>query len=153
TVRVQFLPTTAASFSRTLTVAYTGATVTPASVSLTGTGVAPTVTFTSESGAGTLTGTTLNFGNNTTGPYSVTLTISAPVTFGTVVVANTGGSSGGNPTPYTLGANTCTGSIGPGTCTITVNFNNGNGNTKTGTLTVPYTGGTGSPAVLNLTGS
>ncbi|MFZ2652958.1 MAG: choice-of-anchor D domain-containing protein, partial [Burkholderiaceae bacterium] len=37
TVRVQFLPTTAASFSRTLTVAYTGATVTPASVSLTGT--------------------------------------------------------------------------------------------------------------------
>ncbi|MFZ2650957.1 MAG: multicopper oxidase domain-containing protein [Burkholderiaceae bacterium] len=117
-----------------------------------GGGGAPTVAFTGESGPGTLTGTTLNFGTSG-GSNTLTLTISGPVTFGSVVVANTGGDSGGNPTPYTLGANTCTGSIGPGTCTITVNFNNGNGNTKTGTLTVPYTGGTGSPAVLNLTGS
>ena len=38
TISLTFAPTTATAFSRTLTVAYTGATVTPAPVSLTGTG-------------------------------------------------------------------------------------------------------------------
>ena len=39
TVKVQFTPPSAAAFTRTLAVAYTGATVTPSSVQLTGTGV------------------------------------------------------------------------------------------------------------------
>ncbi len=46
TVNVVFAPGTATAFSRTLTVAYTGATVTPASVTLTGTGLASVTTAT-----------------------------------------------------------------------------------------------------------
>src|SRR5206468_8342688 len=48
TIKVVFRPPTATAFSRTLTVSYTGATVTPSPVTLTGTGgLNGTLTFTS----------------------------------------------------------------------------------------------------------
>ena len=80
TIGVRFAPTTAVAFSRTLTVAYTGATVTPTPVSLTGTGVATrgTVSITPAS------------------PLTITLLTGAIQGTGTVTLTNTtaaGGSS------------------------------------------------------------
>ncbi|HEV7577976.1 MAG TPA: hypothetical protein VGO85_18240, partial [Caldimonas sp.] len=141
-----------------------GAVITGSPVSLSGTALAPpTVRFTGESGTGTLTLSTqtLDFGNGVNGTVINTLTITvsgASVTFAPPTVANTGGGIvGNNPNPYSLGGPTatpCTGTKASGaTCTISVNFNRGNNNTKTGTLSIPYSGGSGSPAVLNMTGS
>jgi hypothetical protein len=168
TVNVQFAPTAQTSYPKPLTGTLTisgnnGAVITGSPVSLSGTALAPpTVRFTGESGTGTLTLSTqtLDFGNGGNGTVINTLTITvsgASVTFGSPAVANTAGGNVANPTPYTLGSPTstpCTGTKASGaTCTISVNFNRANNNTKTGTLSVPYSGGSGSPAVLSMTGS
>ena len=162
TVVVQFQPAAAGTPTGTVTISgNSGLTVLPV-VSLSGIALPPpTAKFTAEtSGPGTFTAATqtMDFGNNGGGnnpTATLTLTVSgATVTFASPTLVNTGGSSGNNPTPYTLGTNTCTGTKTAGsTCQISIHLNRANNNTKTGTLSVPYTGGTGSPAVLNLTGS
>jgi hypothetical protein len=141
----------ATSGAKTLTVTALGQTAT---VDFTVVPAAP-ASFTSESGPANLTGsgTTLSFGNlSGAQPDTVTVTVggNAAVTFGTATVAN------GTGTAFLKGADTCSGTTrNPGdTCTITVNFNApNNSSNRTGTLSVPYTGGTGSPANLALSGS
>jgi hypothetical protein len=149
TIRVQFLPTTGGLVSRTITLA--GAT-TPVSATLTGTGFVPSLRFSGENGTGSLdaaTHTTLDFGNvggNGTRTNTLTLTVgTSQITFGVPTVTGAA---------YGLGTtNTCTGTkSATATCTISITFNVSGNGTKTGTLSVPYSGGTGSPAVLNLTG-
>jgi len=84
---VQFAPATATAFSRTLTVAYTGATVTGSPVTLTGTGVpVGALSFTSATN-GTL-GTVL-------GVRTLTFTIPTPraAVTSVVTITNTGASS------------------------------------------------------------
>ena len=111
-----------------------------------------TVSFTSATSPGTLTGTTLAFGNRSGNVSStVTLTVgTAPVTFATAAVTNGGGS-----TAFSKGTDTCSGqtvAVG-GTCTIVVNFNAPAGNSsRTGSLSVPSNGAT-SPVTRSLTGS
>ena len=151
-IKVVFAPATAATFSRTLTVAYTGATVTPAPVALTGTGV----------GAGGAViisplAITLPTGVNT-GTGTVTLTNagaagSAPVLVRNVAVA---GGSGATYVFTTAGANTCTGAaIKRGAnCTVRVRFTNvgsTRGTDRAGTITFTDTA-TGSPQVGALVG-
>ena len=106
------------------------------------------VAFQSASGGGaTLTGSTLNFGNQNGSTHNSTITLrvtGAAVTFGAASV------SGNN---FDLVADNCSGQTvaANGTCTITVNFDAGGNNTKNGTLSVPNSG-PGSPRTLSLTG-
>jgi uncharacterized protein YjbI with pentapeptide repeats len=116
---------------------------------------AASVSFTSEVGPASLngSGTTLSFGNqsgNTVDTVTVTVGGTGAVTFQTATVTN------GVGTEFSKGADTCSGTTkNPGDiCTILVNFNAPSGtNSRTGTLSVPYTGGAGSPVNLTLTGS
>jgi hypothetical protein len=149
TIEVQFGATSGA---KTLTVTALGQTAT---VDFTVVPAAP-VSFTSEAGPANLTGsgTTLSFGNlSGAQPDTVTVTVggTAAVTFGTATVAN------GTGTAFLKGADSCSSTTrNPGeTCTITVNFNapTTNNSNRTGTLSVPYSGATGSPVNLALTGS
>jgi hypothetical protein len=130
TYNVVFSPKSAASFSRTLTIAYTGATVTGSPVTLTGTGVA--------AGTGTLSFTSATNGTLSTvfGVRTLTFTIPAPRAAVTsiVTVTNTGAGSlyvtnealslniGGL---YSITATTCSNSTplaAGGTCTISVTY-------------------------------
>jgi hypothetical protein len=151
TLSLQFAPTAAGAVARTLTVA--GGGVTPMTLTLTGTGTVPSLRFSSVAGTGTLdpaTHTTLNFGTiagNGTSTATLTLTVGAsPITFGLPTVSGAA---------YGLGiTKTCNGAKAANTtCTLSVTFNASGTTLKTGTLSVPYTGGTGSPIVLNLSGS
>jgi hypothetical protein len=149
TIKVQFAPASAIAFSRTLTVAYTGATVTPPTpVSLTGTGVAAlssvsiapnpqTITLPT----GVLTGTgTVTFRNTAAaGGSSVAITsvaTSQPTGTATLYLFSSG--------PL-AGPNTCTGAnLAPGaSCTVSVRFTNltgPRGVNRTGTVTFTDTG-------------
>ena len=113
-----------ATFSRTLTISYTGATVTGSPVTLTGTGVTPgTLRFTSATNA-TLSGggTMLNFGSPagravTTSVVTVTVTV-APVTITADAVSNIFG------TNFALTGTSCPSTpiaVG-GTCTFSVQY-------------------------------
>ena len=163
TVSVQFSP---ASLQSSYPIALTGmltitgangAAVTNSPVTLQGNAIARPVRYTGEAGTGTLNATTqtLAFGNvNNATTNTLTVTVgTSPVTFGTPTVTSSPAGA------YTLGTtNTCTSGAQPkaanSTCTISVTFAVPAGtNAKTGTLSLPYTGGVGSPAVLNLTGS
>ena len=90
TINVVFAPTTSAPFARTLTVAYTGATVTPTPVNLTGTGFYPVAP------------TTLNFPTTQLGQTSAPLNIAVsnqgttPLTFTAITRAGT------NPGQFTV---------------------------------------------------
>jgi hypothetical protein len=128
TIKVQFAPTAAGSFSGSITVAYTGATVSGSPVSVTGTGFSPgTLSFTAAT-------------NGTLGTVGTTRTLTftipsprAPVT-SVVTVTNTGAGPlsitaenlliniGGL---FSITANTCsfTTPLAPGgTCTISVRY-------------------------------
>jgi hypothetical protein len=139
TFNVVFTPASATSFSRTLTVAYTSATVTGSPVTLTGTGVAnrATVSITPNpltivlaSGQGNGTGT-------------VTLTNTAPSGSAQVAVSNVT-VLGGLFIDYFFsavsGQDNCTGAVlAPGgNCTVGVRFTNvfaaRNGSNRTGTI-------------------
>ena len=123
TYRVVFRPTTATTYSRTLTIAYTGATVTGSPVTLTGTGVTPgTLRFTSATNATLTGGGLLSFGSPagravTTSVVTVTVTV-APVTITADAVSNLIG------TNFALTGTTCPSTpvaIG-GTCTFSVQY-------------------------------
>jgi hypothetical protein len=155
TIKVTFSPTTATSFSRTLTVAYTGAAVTPTPVTLTGTGVtgraavaisAPTITL----ATGVASGTGL-----------VTLTNNAAAG-GSQVSVTAVAASGGSALTFFFsngafaGPDNCTGAaIAPGaSCTVSVRFTNvtsTRGTNRAGTIAFTDTGA-GSPQSAPLTG-
>ncbi|HMK22926.1 MAG TPA: hypothetical protein VK466_11375, partial [Terriglobales bacterium] len=131
TVKVQFAaPVVTGAYNRTLTVAYTGATVTPTPVSLTGTSVATRGTVTISPNPLTITLPT----GTLTGTGVVTLTNSA-ASASSVAVTNVTVNSGAGSgiltwffTDSTLlgGADNCTGvNLAPGaSCTVVVDFTN-----------------------------
>jgi hypothetical protein len=157
TIKVQFAPATATTFSRTLTVAYTGATVTGSPVTLTGTGTTGRATITL-----TPNPLTINLAHNVlTGTGTVTLTNTSPAN-GPQLTVNTVAATGGSILTYFFstgalaGPDTCTGAaIAPGgSCVISVRFTNvtsPRGVTRTGTLTVTDTA-TGSPQTVIING-
>jgi hypothetical protein len=123
TFGVRFAPATAATFSRTLTVAYIGATVTPSSVTLTGTGVSTRGAVSISPNPLTITLPT----GGLTGNGTVTLTNSVAST-SSVAVTNVGVAGGGFFAGYFFvkGNDNCTGAnLAPGaSCTVTVSFTN-----------------------------
>jgi hypothetical protein len=147
TYTVHFTPATAATFSRTLTVAYTGATVTGSVVTLTGTGVATRAAVTVTPNPLTITdpsGTLTNSG-------TITFTNTAAVGGSNVSVTNVNVTGLGLIWAFTKGTDTCTGSaVAPGaTCTVVVNFGRlGSVGTHTGGIAFTDTGATSPTAVL-----
>jgi uncharacterized repeat protein (TIGR01451 family) len=112
--------------------------------------IVPPVAFTALTGPGSLSDTTLDFGN-LTGAQSATLTITAntAVTFGTAQVSNL------IINAFSKGADTCSGHAiaAGGTCTIVINFAAPGGtNLRLGAVSIPYSGASGSPLALILTG-
>jgi hypothetical protein len=161
TVNVVFAPATGSggtSYSRTLTVAGTGATVTPTTVTLTGTSVAnrstvsisaPTITLPT----GAVTGTGLVTFTNTA------VIGSSQVNVSNIAVTPTFLTNGLNyffSVGTLAGPDNCTGvPLVPGaSCTVTVRFTNvgsARGTARTGTITFTDTGA-GSPQTATLTG-
>ena len=144
TVKVQFAPVApVATFSRTLTVAYTtaGTIVTGSPVTLTGTGVANRATVSIAPNPLTMT---LPSGSMT-GTGIVTLTNTAPAAGAQMSVSSVGVSGGSALTYFfnvgvAAGADNCTGAtLAPGaSCTVTVRFTNvlsPRGANRTGTIT------------------
>ena len=127
TIKVVFTPSSAATISRTLTVAYTGAIVTPPSVSLAGTGVSTRATVSISPNPQTITLPT----GSSTGTALVTLT-NTQAAGGTSTMVSNVSVSGGTFTTYFFsvgalaGPNNCTGVLlAPGAaCTVTVRFTN-----------------------------
>jgi len=140
TINVVFTaPTTTGAFSRTLAVAYTGATMTGSPVTLTGTSVATRAALTISPNPLRIT---LATGANS-GSGTITLTNSALAGGAQVLVGNIT-VSGGSLTTYFFGVptatNNCSGvTLAPqGTCTVRVTFTNTNaarGADRSGTIT------------------
>ncbi len=122
TVNVVFAPTAAAAVSGSLTIAYTGATVTPAVVTLSGTGVATQASLSISPNPLTITLPT----GSTSGTGVVTLTNTAAaggaqVSVTNVAVTATGGSS--TTFNFSVTNNSCTAALAPGaSCAVTVRF-------------------------------
>jgi hypothetical protein len=159
TITVRFVaPATAGTYTGTLNIAYTGATVTPASVSLTGTSVATRAALTIAPGSVTITVATpiLNLG---TGTANVTVTNNAASTVGAAITTTTITAAGSGPLTWNFavdGASNCAGAgLAPGaSCTIVVRFNNvssATGVDHAGTLTITDDA-TGTPQTVSLTG-
>jgi hypothetical protein len=158
TYNVVFTPASAVAYSRTLTVAYTGATVTGSPVSLTGTGGArPAVTILPNPLTITLPSGLLNI----TGTKTVTFTNTAAAGGANVTVSNITATGGSLLTYFfnvgaLAGPDNCTGAtIAPGaSCTVTVRFTNvgsARGTTRAGTLTFTDSGAA-SPQAITLNG-
>jgi hypothetical protein len=156
TIKLVFTPTATGLITRTLAVAYTGATVTGSAVTLTGTGgarpaltILPNpLTITAPHGSASATGT-------------VTLTNTAPAGGANATVSSIT-TAGGSFFTYLFnvgalaGPDTCTGAtIAPGaSCSVTVMFVNtgaARGATRTGTLTFTDSGAA-SPQTITLNG-
>jgi hypothetical protein len=156
TINVVFAPNTTGALPGTLTVAYTGATVTPTPVVLTGTGVAAratvtvtplTITLPSGTLSGTGTVTVTNTSNATTG---------ASFTVATVAVTGAGATGGVWFFNAVAGSDTCAGTtLAPQTsCTVGLRYTNarpGPEPNHTGTITITDNGA-GSPQSATLTG-
>jgi hypothetical protein len=148
TINVRFAPTATGAISRTLTVAYTGATVTGSPVSLTGTGVTTrgTLTVTPVTvtlAAGTLSGTgTVTVTNNAASASSVAITGDTVAGAGLIWAWTK------DPGDACLGSN-----LAPGaSCTVTVRFTRvGSAGTHVGSISFTDTA-TGSPQLAVLTG-
>lgn len=155
TIRVTFAPTTAVAYSRTLTVAYTGATVTPTPVTLTGTGVATRGTLGAAPNPLTITLPT----GTVTGTGIVTITNTTTAGGSSVAVTNIA-TTGGTVLTYffnvVAGSDNCTGTnLAPGaSCSVTIRFTNvlsARGTNRAGNLVVTDTA-TGSPQSFGLIG-
>jgi Bacterial Ig domain len=127
TIKVRFAPGAVTSYSRTLTVAYTGVTVTGSPVTLTGAGVATRAAVTISPNPLTITLPTAGVGANT-GIVTLTNTTAAG---GSSVAVSSVATSGGNIFTYLFlegalvgGTDNCTGTnLAPGaSCTVTVGF-------------------------------
>ena len=126
TIKVQFAPTTLATFSRTLTVAYAGATVTGSPVTLTGTGVNMAVTPASLAFGNVPIGTTsasqtLTVRNSTGSTRALTITVTAPF----ARLAGGCGATLANTTSCTITVVYRPTLLGPSTGTVTVTTNGG----------------------------
>ena len=158
TINVVFSPNATGTINGTLTVAYTGATVTGSPVALTGTGVATRAAVSITPNPLTIT---LPAGANPrTGTGTVTLTNSATSTSQMTVTGVAVNSPGGNVLTWffnvVTGQDTCTGTtLTPGqSCTVGVRFNNvtsASGVNRLGTI-VFTDNGAGSPQTGNLIG-
>jgi hypothetical protein len=147
TYTVRFAPTTVASFSRTLTVFYTGATVTGSPVALTGAGVAAKATvsiapnpLTITLPSGTLSSTAV-----------VTLTNTAAAGGSSVAVTAVNVTGAGLVWTWTKGADNCTGvNLAPGSsCTVGATFSRVlSVGTHTGAIAFTDTGSTNPTGVL-----
>ena len=142
TYNVVFSPTAVTSFSRTLTVAYTGATVTGSPVTLTGTGTgtaAVSVTPTSLTFLSTRTGT-----NSANQALTLSNTTAAGITGITVAVT----------APFNRNGGSCGATLASGaTCTINVRFSPTASGAASGTATITSSATvTGSPVSLTGTG-
>ena len=155
TIKVAFAPTAATTYNRTLTVAYTGATVTPTPVTLTGTGVTSRASMSISPNPLTITLPT----GTLTGTGVVTLTNTAAAGGSQVNVSNVS-VSGGSGLTYIfnaiIGGDNCSGvTLAPGgSCTVTVRFTNlaaARGTNRAGTITFTDTG-SGSPQMGSLIG-
>jgi hypothetical protein len=150
TINVRFAPTAAGAVSRTLTVAYTGATVTPTPVTLTGAGVATRATVSIAPNPLTIT---LPSGT-TSGSGIVTLTNTAATGGSDVAVTNVAVSGAGLIWAFTKGTDNCTGAnLAPGaSCTVQATFSRVlSVGTHTGSITFTDSA-TGSPQSGVLTG-
>jgi hypothetical protein len=153
TINVVFAPASVNTFSRSLTVAYTGATVTPTPVSLTGTAVATRATVSVLPNPLTITMPTGVF----TATGNVTLTNTATAGGADITVTNVAVAGGSLFTYFfTAGTSTCTGAtLAPGAnCTVQVRFTNvgsPRGTNRTGTITFTDSA-SASPQVGNLIG-
>jgi hypothetical protein len=155
TIKVRFHPAVTAAnttYTRTLTVSYTGATVTGNPVTLTGTGVSTAATASAVLNPSPIT---LPTGVNT-GTGTVTLT-NTSASGGTSMVTTSVATSGGSFLTYFFSVTTdgCTGvALAPGaSCTVVVSFNNvgaARGTNQPGTIT--FTTGSGSTVTGNLSG-
>jgi hypothetical protein len=133
TIKVVFAPTAVGPISRTITVAYTAATVTASPVTVTGAGVAARAAVTISPNPLTITVAT-PVGNAGTGTGTVTLTNNAAAGGSQVAITNVAVTSGAGSGLVTwffsngplAGPDTCTGAaIAPGlSCTVTVRFTN-----------------------------
>jgi hypothetical protein len=140
TITVTFTPSTTSSEVASLVVVSNDPS-SPDTVSLSGTG----------SGAVTVSPISINFGNSynnkTSSARTVTLTNSSgsTITF-TSVTLTTG-------TQFALSGNTCTGTLANGnSCTVNVSFTPTSIGNKADTLNFAYTGASGSPQTVALTG-
>ena len=146
TIKVRFAPTSVTSYSVTLTVAYTGATVTGSPVTITGAGVANRAAvsitpspLTITLPTGTITGTSLITLTNTSAAGSSSVAVTSITTSGGSLVSyffNVG---------FFAGPDNCTGTnLAPGaSCTATVRFTNVSstrGTNRAGTITFTDTG-------------
>jgi hypothetical protein len=158
TIKVQFAPTAVTAYSSPLAVTYTGATVTPASVTLTGNGIASAAAF--SLGAHT-NGVTFTPGPNG-GDLAFGTQPFPSVASATLVITNTGATAfnftafPGNTvagTRFAKSADTCSGALAAGAnCSITVTFSPNSAVNRVGTLTV-RDNTPGNPQIVNLTGN
>jgi hypothetical protein len=131
TVKVQFAPTAVQAYNTPVTIAYTGAVVTPTPVTLTGSGVANRATVAITPNPLTITLPHCTFANLlacSTGTGVITLTNSAPtggaqMAITSVAVSGSGGTYAWTPAAI-AGSDTCTNAtLAPGaSCTVTVRF-------------------------------
>jgi hypothetical protein len=154
TLNVRFAPTATGAVSRNLTVAYTGATVTPTAVALTGTGVAARATVRISPNPLTITDAAGVLSNNGT----ITLTNTAAAGSSSVAVTNVAVNGAGATTAgvwiFSKGTDNCSGvNLAPGqSCTAVVNFSRiGSVGTHAGTVVFTDTAN-GSPQTGNLSG-
>ncbi len=144
TIKVRFAPTAVTSSSNSLTVAYTGATVTPTPLSITGAGVAAKAAVSISPNP-----LTVNI-NSTAG--TVTFTNNAAAGGSSVAVTNVAVSGANLLWAFTKGTDNCTGAnLAPGaSCTVQVNLTGivilG---PTTGSITFTDTGTTSPSGVLN----
>jgi hypothetical protein len=141
TITVVFSPTAIGAATGTATITGNVA-VTGSPVSLSGTGIAATA-------IASVTGGPLAFGNVTTGTNSATQTL----TLHNTGTANLTGITVVVTTPFSRVGGTCTATLAPGTCTITVRFSPTVAGGATGTATITASVAvTGSPVGLSGTG-
>ncbi|KAA6464599.1 choice-of-anchor D domain-containing protein [Acidobacteria bacterium AB60] len=143
TINVRFAagPSSGINYSRTLTVAYTGATVTPTAVTLTGSAVGTNATVTVTPNPLTITDASGVLSN--TGV--ITFTNTAATGGANVAVTNVGVSGAGLIWGFVKSTDNCTGAnLAPGaSCTVTVTFARiGSIGTHAGAITFTDTAGT-----------
>jgi hypothetical protein len=144
-VLTTFSPSASGSRTANLSVAYTGFTGSPITIPLSGTGVTTNATLTPSLAFGPIV--------QNTASSSIPATLANPST--TAMVISGIAISGANASDFSQTNNCGTGIPGPGNCTINIVFKptGGIGLLETATLTVTFTGPSGSPLTSALTGT
>ena len=145
TIRVRFAPTTATTFTRSLTVAYTSATVTGSPVTLTGTGIAAVAVL-------AVSTNSINFGTvavgSTSAPGPITISNTGNATLNGLSIADP------DPTDFPGTGSTCGTTLAAGSsCTITGVFTPQAVGPVSTTLTISSTNGGTQLVTLSGTGN